>query len=87
MQHRREDAGFAALLRVSQRVLGGEHPDTLTVWDNLARWTGASGNLASARDQYATLLPVLERVLGVGAPLLLPPGPASPHGPQAGHQT
>ena len=32
--------------------------------DNLARWTGEAGNAAVARDQYAELLPILERVLG-----------------------
>jgi hypothetical protein len=31
---------------------------------NVARWTGEAGDAAAARDQYATLLPVVERVLG-----------------------
>ena len=43
---------------------GAEHPDTLATRDNLARWTGEAGDAAGARDQYAELLPVLERVLG-----------------------
>lgn len=30
---------FAALLPVRERVLGREHPDTLTTRANLARWT------------------------------------------------
>jgi hypothetical protein len=30
---------FAALLPVHERVLGPEHPDTLTTRANLARWT------------------------------------------------
>ena len=47
-----------------ERVLGPEHPDTLTARANLARWTGEAGDAAGARDQYAALLPVLERVLG-----------------------
>jgi hypothetical protein len=43
---------------------GAEHPDTLTACAHLARWPGEAGDLAAARDQYATLLPVRERVLG-----------------------
>ena len=47
-----------------ERVLGPEHPDTLTARANLARWTGQAGDAAAARDQFAALLPVRERVLG-----------------------
>ena len=47
-----------------ERVLGPEHPDTLTDRANLARWTGRAGDPAAARNQYAALLPVVERVLG-----------------------
>jgi Tetratricopeptide repeat len=43
---------------------GPEHPDTLTVRANLALWTGEAGDAAGARDQYAELLPISERVLG-----------------------
>ena len=45
-------------------MLGPEHPDTLTARHNLARWTGEAGDAAAARDQFAALLPVRERVLG-----------------------
>jgi hypothetical protein len=45
-------------------VLGHEHPDTLAARGNLALWTGHAGNEAGARDLYAALLPVIERVLG-----------------------
>ena len=45
-------------------MLGPEHPDTLAARSNLARWTGEAGDAAGARDQYAALLPILERVLG-----------------------
>ena len=31
---------------------------------NLAYWTGEAGDAAGARDQYAALLPVCERVSG-----------------------
>ncbi|MBV9208673.1 MAG: ATP-binding protein [Actinobacteria bacterium] len=47
-----------------ERLLGPEHPDTLTTRHNLARWTGQAGDPAAARDLYAELLPVRERVLG-----------------------
>ncbi len=47
-----------------KRVLGPEHPDTLTTRGNLAYWTGEAGDPAAARDQYAALLPVIAWVLG-----------------------
>ena len=43
---------------------GPEHPATLTARANLARWTGNAGDAAGARDQYAALLPLVERVFG-----------------------
>ena len=43
---------------------GPEHPDTLTARHNLALWTGEAGDAAGARDQFAALLPIRERVLG-----------------------
>ena len=49
---------YAALLPIRERVLGAEHPDTLTARANLARWTGEAGDAAGARDQYAALLPI-----------------------------
>jgi hypothetical protein len=45
-------------------VLGPEHPSTLTDRVNIAYWTGEAGDAAGARDQYAALLPIRERVLG-----------------------
>ena len=48
----------------SSGCLGPEHPDTLAARGNLARWTGEAGDAAGARDQYAALLPVAERVSG-----------------------
>ena len=48
--------------------LGAEHPDTLTVRGNLARWTGEAGDAAGARDQFAALLPIRERVSGAEHP-------------------
>jgi hypothetical protein len=55
---------FTALLSVRERVLGTEHPDTLTTRHHLAHWTGQTGDSAGARDLFAELLPVQERVLG-----------------------
>ena len=41
---------------------------TLTTRHNLASWTGQAGDAAGARDQYAALLPVRERVQGAEHP-------------------
>ena len=38
--------------------------DTLAARSHLAHWTGEAGDAAGARDQFAALLPVFERVLG-----------------------
>src|SRR5262245_8518985 len=54
---------------------GAEHPDTLTARHELARWTGAAGDAAAARDQYAALAPVDERVLGASTRTLWRPAP------------
>jgi hypothetical protein len=43
---------------------GPEHPYTLDARHNLALWTGEAGDAAGARDQFAALLPIRERVLG-----------------------
>jgi hypothetical protein len=42
---------------------GPEHPETLASRASLAVWTGEAGDAAGARDQFAALLPVEERVL------------------------
>ena len=47
---------------------GPGHPDTLNARGNLARWTGEAGDAAAARDQFAALLPVRERVSGAEHP-------------------
>ena len=49
-------------------VYGSEHPATLAARHDLARWTGQAGDAAGARDQYAALLPIEERVLGAEQP-------------------
>ena len=43
---------------------GAEHLATLSARAGLALWTGVAGDAAAARDQFAALLPVRERVLG-----------------------
>ena len=43
---------------------GAEHPGTLAACGDLACWTGMAGDAAGARDQFAALLPLQERVLG-----------------------
>jgi Tetratricopeptide repeat len=50
---------------------GPEHSATLAARANLANWTGEAGDRAAARDQFAALLPVLERVLGPEHPFTL----------------
>jgi Tetratricopeptide repeat len=47
---------------------GAEHPLTLSARHQLARLTGQAGDAAGARDQYAALLPIRERVLGAEYP-------------------
>ena len=43
---------------------GPEHPHTLTAHARSALWAGVAGDAAGARDQFAALLPIRERVLG-----------------------
>jgi Tetratricopeptide repeat len=43
---------------------GAEHRDTLNARASLAYWAGKAGDPAAARDQFAALLPVRERVSG-----------------------
>ena len=50
---------------------GPEHPCTLAVRSELARWTGRAGDPAAARHLLAGLLPVVERVLGPEHPATL----------------
>ena len=50
---------------------GAEHPRTLTARHNFAHWTGMAGNPAAARDLFAALLPVRERVSGPEHPATL----------------
>ena len=49
-------------------VPGPEHPGALAARSELAYSTGQAGDAAGARDQFAALLPVTERVLGTEHP-------------------
>jgi hypothetical protein len=48
---------------IEDDAYGPEHRDTLTARHRLAHWTGDAGDAAGARDQFADLLPMFERVL------------------------
>jgi len=50
---------------------GTEHPRTLAARHSSAHWTGEAGDPAAARDQYAELLPVRQRVSGPEHPDIL----------------
>jgi Tetratricopeptide repeat len=49
-------------------VLGADHPDTLTTRNNIADWTGRTGDARGALALFQALLPDLERVLGADHP-------------------
>src|SRR5689334_17416185 len=59
---------YAALLPVVAQALGADHPETVSIRANLARWTGEAGNVTQARDDFAALLPHAQRVLGADHP-------------------
>jgi hypothetical protein len=63
--------GLFALIadaRTNDNAYGPEHPRTLTARRTLAFFTGVGGDAAAARDQFASLLPIQERVLGAEHP-------------------
>ena len=57
------------MLAERERVLGADHPDTLTVRNNLAVAYYSAGRLAEAIDVWEELLPDCQRVLGLEHPL------------------
>ena len=69
---RREAAGAAAaleeLLTDRLRVLGPDHPETLTTRNNLAHWRGDAGDAAGATAALEDLLTDRLRVLGPATP-------------------
>ena len=52
------------MLEASARLLGKEHPDTLTAMNNLAGTLYAQGDLAGARKFQEQVLEALGRLLG-----------------------
>ncbi|MFJ8570398.1 tetratricopeptide repeat protein, partial [Streptomyces sp. NPDC093514] len=59
---------YAELLADMVRVLGPDHPNTLTTRNNLAYWRGMAGDAAGAAEAYAELLADMVRVLGPDHP-------------------
>ena len=55
-------------LRARVLTFGPEHPATLAARADLAEFTGYAGDPLAARDQFAELLPVMERVHGAEHP-------------------
>ena len=56
------------MLEARRRLLGAEHPDTLTAMNNLATTFEAQGDLAGARQLEETVLEARRRVLGAEHP-------------------
>ena len=59
---------FRQLLADRARVLGPDHPDTLTTRNNLASWLGEAGQVQEAIGQFRQLLDDRVRVLGPDHP-------------------
>ncbi|HSV64448.1 MAG TPA: tetratricopeptide repeat protein, partial [Mycobacteriales bacterium] len=59
---------FTGLVADSARVLGPDHPDTLTTRGNLAFWRGEAGDVAGAAAAFEALLADDLRVLGPDHP-------------------
>ena len=57
-----------ALLRDGNRVLGPDHPDTLTVRSNRAYYLSDAGRVQEAVGEYGALLTDRTRVLGPDHP-------------------
>jgi tetratricopeptide (TPR) repeat protein len=59
---------YRRALTVRSRVLGADHPDTLTTRHDLARAWRKRGHLTGAESEYRDVLTTRERVLGVDHP-------------------
>ncbi|MFF6835215.1 FxSxx-COOH system tetratricopeptide repeat protein [Streptomyces sp. NPDC012438] len=59
---------FDQLHNTAYRLLGADHPDTLTTRSNLARWRGEAGATQGAADATAELLNDRTRILGPNHP-------------------
>ena len=56
------------MLAERERVLGADHPDTLTVCNNLAHAYDSVGRFGEAIELYERVLAERERVLGADHP-------------------
>ena len=63
-----EAVELSAAVGVIEDILGADHPDTLTVRNNLALAYESVGRLAEAIDAWEELLPDCQRVLGADHP-------------------
>ena len=61
-------ASYRQLLADRERVLGPDHPDTLSARASLAYWRGEAGDTDGAVSHYRQLLADRERVLGPDHP-------------------
>ena len=68
---------FRELLPDLERVLGPDHPDTLTTRGNIARWTGECGDAAGALRLFRELLPDRSGSSAPTTPIPSPPGTTS----------
>ena len=66
--YRAAGAGYERQLAALRRLLGAEHPATLTSMNNLAGTLHSQGDLAGARQLQETLLAARRRVLGAEHP-------------------
>ncbi len=66
--YRAAGAGFERQLAARRRVLGAEHPDTLSSMNNLAGTLRNQGDLAGARQLQEAVLAACRRVLGAEHP-------------------
>src|ERR1700746_2608598 len=71
---------FAALLPISERVLGPEHPDTLTTRHNLAPWTGRAGMRPRPVTSSPTSCPSAGGSWALSTPTPCPPATNLPPG-------
>jgi DNA-binding transcriptional ArsR family regulator len=62
---------YRLLLNDVERILGPNHPQTLTTRSNVAFWTAESGDLSGALNLQELLLSDLERILGPDHPQTL----------------
>ncbi|MGW9452435.1 tetratricopeptide repeat protein, partial [Streptomyces sp. NPDC055632] len=59
---------FDHLHNTAHRLLGPDHPDTLTTRNNLAHWRGEAGDAQGAADAFDKLLDDRIRILGLDHP-------------------